>query len=50
MNHDKCKISRDISGELTAGQGCIDEYGFFEFPCEICLYKLQSLFCNETMN
>lgn len=50
MNHNKCKFSTDISGEVTAGQGNIDEYGFFEKPCIVCLYKLQNLFCNETMN
>lgn len=35
-DHSKCKFSTGIHEGITAGQGELDIYGFWEFPCEQC--------------
>lgn len=34
--HGNCGISTGIDGRMTAGWGELDDYGFWEFPCERC--------------
>lgn len=33
---DHCKFSTDPEGNITAGRGKLDDYGFWEFPCAEC--------------
>jgi hypothetical protein len=33
---EKCCTSTGIDGGLTFGQGKLDEYGYWQYPCEIC--------------
>jgi hypothetical protein len=39
-DHSKCKFSTGIDGGLTAGQGKLDEYGFWEIACPKCLKEM----------
>lgn len=41
MDHSKCSYSTGICGSDTAGQGKLDENGYWEFPCARCLRKLK---------
>lgn len=38
-DHKKCGFSTGIDGFITAGQGNLDNNGFWEFPCGLCLNK-----------
>jgi hypothetical protein len=40
-DHSKCKFSTGIHDGITAGQGKLDFYGFWEFPCPECATKAQ---------
>jgi hypothetical protein len=31
-----CKVSRGIHDELTFGEGELDEFGYWEYPCYEC--------------
>jgi len=39
MNHSKCGFSTGIHDGLTVGQGELDFYGYWEFPCYECARK-----------
>lgn len=39
-DHSKCRFSTGICGGLTAGQGKLDIYGYWEMPCPICLTEM----------
>ena len=34
-----CNVSTGIHGELTFGTGKLDDYGYWEFPCDECARK-----------
>jgi hypothetical protein len=36
-----CSFSTGIDGKITAGRGALDDYGFWEFPCEPCATRAQ---------
>lgn len=35
-NNPKCSTSTGIHEGLTFGWGKLDEYGYWEFPCQVC--------------
>lgn len=41
LDHSKCRVSTGIDDRLTAGQGKLDDMGFWEFPCEPCRARAQ---------
>lgn len=50
-NHKHCKYSSDLSGKLTAGQGKIDYWGYFERPCPECAKEMsQKIKINPNTN
>src|SRR3954469_23857454 len=40
-DHKKCAISTGICGSITAGQGRLDENGYFEYPCFECAKRVE---------
>ena len=40
-NHQGCKFSHDLNDVLTVGQGHLDDYGYWEFPCVDCAIEHQ---------
>jgi hypothetical protein len=36
FDHENCGASTTIGGETSFGQGKLDEYGFWEIPCQEC--------------
>lgn len=42
MDHSKCSISTGIDGSLTAGQGKLDQNGYWQFPCDECRLKVRN--------
>ncbi len=39
LPHDRCFYSTGIDGGITAGQGRLDESGYFAIPCPECAEK-----------
>ena len=33
-------MSTGIDGKITAGQGKLDQYGYFEYPCKKCAKEI----------
>lgn len=44
-DHTKCRFSTGIDEQLTAGQGKLDENGFWQFPCPDCEDRLNAQLC-----
>lgn len=40
LPHSACSFSTDIADGLSAGQGKLDGYGFFEIPCPVCVERV----------
>lgn len=40
LDHSKCQFSTGADGELTAGQGELSYWGYFEIPCPECVARL----------
>lgn len=40
-DHSKCQFSTGICGTLTAGQGKLDDNGYWELPCPECVAKFE---------
>lgn len=51
MDHSKCGISMTICERFSLGQGNLDEFGYWEIPCEECAKEfreeLKEKFPNE---
>lgn len=41
LNHDLCRFSTGASYEVTAGQGELDYWGYFEYPCKKCAKEME---------
>lgn len=39
IDHSKCCFSTGICGNITAGQGKLDDNGYWEIPCYECIRK-----------
>lgn len=42
-DHSLCKFSTGICGSLTAGQGVLDNNGYWEMPCYVCPHDVPQL-------
>lgn len=42
-SHTKCRASTGICDNITAGQGKLDENGYWEIPCPECALKFTRL-------
>lgn len=42
LDHNNCKFSTDITDTLSAGQGKLDNNGFWEFNCQPCANAMQA--------
>jgi len=47
IDHSKCRASTGIDDTITAGQGKLDENGFWEIPCPECELKFSRLLDNS---
>ena len=47
LNHSLCNWSSGIHGGLTVGQGKLDSYGYWEYPCNVCARKYEELYPEE---
>ncbi len=46
--HKDCKVSTSIDDiTLTFGRGELDDFGFWEIPCEICAQNHKDRFPND---
>lgn len=43
LDHSKCRASTGIDETITAGQGKLDENGFWEIPCPECALRFAKL-------
>lgn len=50
MDHSKCMFSTGIDESLTAGQGKLDEMGFWEIPCEKCKKEMEEKLSKKETN
>ena len=41
LPHSQCQISTGICESITAGQGKLDDMGYFAFPCPACAARMQ---------
>ena len=41
LDHDLCRFSTGVSLQTTAGQGKLDSWGHFEYPCEKCAKEME---------
>jgi hypothetical protein len=46
-DHTKCNFSTGIDEQLTAGQGKLDENGFWEFPCPECEDRMNGFLAED---
>lgn len=35
-NDENCSVSTGICGNMTYGQGSLDDYGYWEYSCKVC--------------
>jgi len=49
VDHSKCCFSTGICGSITAGQGKLDENGYWEFPCPECAIKANEMDNESTL-
>jgi len=47
MDHSNCYLSSGICGSITAGQGKLDENGYFEIPCIECANRAEEYWYSE---
>ena len=43
LSHENCQVSTGIHGVTTVGQGSLDFYGFWEYPCYQCARYLEGM-------